>query len=82
MAARCASAISGSHCASEGYVGFADERIHGELRTALERAGRVIGSMDLLIAVHALHEDATLITNNRAEFARVAGLRIENWIQP
>jgi tRNA(fMet)-specific endonuclease VapC len=55
--------------------------IYGELRAKLERIGRPIGSMDMLIAAHALYEDATLITNNRAEFARVAGLRLENWIR-
>ena len=34
---------------------------------------------DTLIAAHALALDATLVTNNTAEFARVPGLRCENW---
>ena len=36
--------------------------------------------MTLLIAAHALALDAVLVTANEAEFARVAGLRVENWI--
>lgn len=55
-------------------------RIYGELRAALERAGRVIGAMDMLIAAHARHEDATLITHDLAEFNRVEGLRVDSWI--
>jgi tRNA(fMet)-specific endonuclease VapC len=54
-------------------------RVYGEIRAALEAKGRSIGAMDLLIAAHALHERATLVTRNRGEFARVAGLRIEAW---
>ena len=29
--------------------------------------------------VHALALDATLVTNNQREFARIAGLRLDNW---
>jgi len=56
-------------------------RIYGDLRAHLERAGRVIGAMDMLIAAHALHERATLITDNLAEFRRVPELKLENWIR-
>ena len=52
---------------------------YAHIRAALERAGRPIGGMDLLIAAHALAEDATLITNNVREFERVPNLRIEAW---
>ena len=51
----------------------------GALRSELERAGTPIGPYDLLIAAHALALDLTLVTANRGEFGRVAGLRIENW---
>jgi tRNA(fMet)-specific endonuclease VapC len=53
---------------------------YGEIRVALEKAGRPIGAMDLLIAAHALSLDARLVTNNEKEFKRVRGLRVENWI--
>ncbi len=45
----------------------------------LKQAGTPIGANDLWIACHALSEDATLVTNNTREFARVQGLRLENW---
>lgn len=53
---------------------------YGELRSQLERQGTPIGSMDTLIAAHALSQHATLVTNNTAEFARVPGLLLDNWV--
>jgi predicted nucleic acid-binding protein len=32
-----------------------------------------------MIAAHAIHEKATLVTHNLAEFRRVPGLKIESW---
>ncbi len=52
---------------------------YGELRSCLERKGKLIGSMDLMIAAHALSMNLTLVTNNKKEFARVPKLNIENW---
>ena len=52
---------------------------HARLRATLERAGTPIGNMDLLIAAHALAENAILVTNNVRHFGRVEGLRTENW---
>lgn len=48
----------------------------------LEKAGRRIGGYDLLIAAHALTLGLILITNNTAEFSRIGGLRLENWVEP
>ena len=53
--------------------------VYGRIRAALERQGLLIGAMDLLIAAHTLHDRATLVTRNLAEFARVEGLKVENW---
>lgn len=53
---------------------------YGELRAELERRGTPIGSLDTMIAAHALSEKAPLVTNNTREFARVPGLRLENWL--
>jgi tRNA(fMet)-specific endonuclease VapC len=52
---------------------------YGEVRARLEASGRSIGTLDLLIAAHAIHEKATLITRNLSEFRRVAGLKVESW---
>ena len=55
-------------------------RRYGALRSGLERQGTPIGAMDQLIAAHALALDAVLVSNNRREFERVPGLRLENWV--
>jgi tRNA(fMet)-specific endonuclease VapC len=52
---------------------------YGVIRHKLESSGKPIGSLDMLIAAHALALGATLVTNDTAEFARVPGLRCENW---
>jgi len=53
---------------------------YGELRAELERKGTTIGSLDTLIAAHALSQSALLITNNTDEFTRVPGLQLDNWV--
>jgi tRNA(fMet)-specific endonuclease VapC len=53
-----------------------------EIKTALSSKGRSIGPYDLLIAAHARHVRATLVTNNEREFRRVPGLTVENWLKP
>jgi len=61
-----------------------DERAawaYGDLSAELERMGTPIGSLDTMIAAHALSHQATLITNNSREFAQVPGLHLENWVQ-
>ncbi|MGA2401430.1 MAG: type II toxin-antitoxin system VapC family toxin [Syntrophobacteraceae bacterium] len=52
---------------------------YGDIRAHLERSGKLIGAMDLLIAAHARSLSLTIVTNNLKEFDRVPGLRIENW---
>lgn len=52
---------------------------YGDLRVALERRGEPIGALDTMIAAHAMASNTILVTNNTREFARVAGLRLENW---
>ena len=37
------------------------------------------GSLDRLIAAHAIALDLTLVTNNERDFADIPGLRVENW---
>lgn len=53
---------------------------YGRLRARLEREGRRIDEPDLRIASIALSRDLTLVTGNTRHFARVPGLRVENWL--
>ena len=53
---------------------------YARLRNHLEQADTPIGSNDTLIAAHALALGATLVTAD-AEFSRVPGLNVENWLQ-
>lgn len=52
---------------------------YGVIRSDLERKGTSIGSLDNLIAAHAMSLNLTLVTNNEKEFNRVEGLLLENW---
>ena len=52
----------------------------GELRAALEKAGGPLAWPDIQIAATALAHDCTLVTGNERHFARVPGLRVENWL--
>ncbi|WP_411871718.1 type II toxin-antitoxin system tRNA(fMet)-specific endonuclease VapC [Vulcanococcus limneticus] len=54
--------------------------VYGDLRAELERRGTPIGSLDTMIAAHALSQQAPLISNNTREFAKVPGLRLDNWV--
>ena len=52
---------------------------YARIRHELECAGMIIGGNDLMIAAIALTHDLTLVTSNSGEFARVSGLRVEDW---
>jgi tRNA(fMet)-specific endonuclease VapC len=56
--------------------------IYAHIRHALEVAGATIGPYDLQIAAICLLHGATLVTDNAGEFARVNGLKMENWLYP
>ena len=58
------------------------DRVYGEIRVRLERAGTPIGANDLFIAAHAVALGRILVTAYEKEFTRVAGLRCENWLVP
>ena len=51
----------------------------GAMAATLEREGKQIGLHDVLIAATAIEYDLTLVTRNTRHFARLAGLRVENW---
>ena len=56
-----------------------DARVAGTVRAELEAAGKPIGAYDVLLAGQARRRGATLVTSNAREFARVAGLKWEDW---
>ena len=58
---------------------YASAKAAGVLRHSLELAGTPIGLVDQLIAGIAIANNLTVITRNTREFARVTGLRVENW---
>ena len=47
----------------------------------MEKSGKIIGPMDLLLSAQAKSKKLTLVTNNIREFERIEGLRIENWVK-
>lgn len=53
---------------------------YGDIRSILEKQGTIIVPYDLMIAGHARSQGLTLVTNNRREFERVDGLRVEDWV--
>jgi tRNA(fMet)-specific endonuclease VapC len=52
---------------------------YARIRCELERRGKLIGNMDLLIAAHALSQHMTVVTNNFKHFSSVPGLKVELW---
>jgi tRNA(fMet)-specific endonuclease VapC len=54
-------------------------RHYAVIRAELARAGCPIGPNDTMIAAIVRSHNATLVTNNTAEFSRVPELLIENW---
>jgi tRNA(fMet)-specific endonuclease VapC len=62
-------------------AGF-DEQAAGEygfIRAELEKIGKPIGSMDMLIGAHALALGVTLVTNDTKEFKQIKSLKIADW---
>lgn len=51
---------------------------YGTVRADMERQGKILGPLDLLIAAHALGAGAVLVTNDRA-FAQSSDLQVEDW---
>lgn len=56
-----------------------DARAAGTVRAELETVGRPVGAYDVLLAGQARRRGATVVTSNTKEFARVQGLKWEDW---
>jgi len=52
----------------------------GQIRAELAAAGAPIGPYDQMIAGHARSLGLIVVTNSVTEFARVEGLRVDNWV--
>ena len=53
---------------------------YGAIRSKLEVTGKPVGGNDLLIAAHAYTTGAIIVTANIADFKRIPGLNVENWL--
>jgi tRNA(fMet)-specific endonuclease VapC len=52
----------------------------GRLCAQLESRGTPIGTLDTLIAAHAMALNVVLVTHNTKHFRRVQGLKTQNWL--
>jgi len=66
---RCTDVLPWSDAVAERY---------GVVRAEMERRGKVLAALDMLIAAHALSVDAVLVTNDGA-FGHVADLHLGDW---
>jgi len=57
------------------------DRAYAAMRSGLEAKGQLIGGNDMLIAAHALSLGYAVVTDNEAEFRRVEGLQVVNWLR-
>ncbi len=53
----------------------------GRLKADLERGGNILADADLMIAAITQAQGASLVTGNLRHYARIAGLRVEDWIR-
>ena len=51
---------------------------YAQVRADLERTGKPMGNLDMMIAAHALSLDLTLVTHDQV-FAFVDGLKTDDW---
>ena len=55
---------------------------YAQLRTVCENEGKPLGTMDMLIAAHAVAVDAVLITSDQAFYNVKHRLSLEDWTKP
>lgn len=54
---------------------------YGALRAQMQSKGTPLAALDMQIAAHAVHVNATLVTSDQA-FLHIDQLLVENWIEP
>jgi tRNA(fMet)-specific endonuclease VapC len=55
------------------------DEVAADVYAELRRSRIRIGTMDLKIAAIVMSLDATLLTRNKRDFAKVPGLKVEDW---
>jgi len=81
-------AVAAKALASAEVLPFDDgaARLAGRINADLERAGRIIGLPDVMIAAIAIRSGLAIVTGNTAHFEHVRtakyDLRIDNWRLP
>ena len=53
-------------------------RHYARIRASLDKDGKPMGNLDLMIAAHAMALEVVLVTHDHV-FRRVKGLRVEDW---
>ena len=61
---------------------LASARLFGAIKATLAAEGQIVADADLFIAAIALTHNATLVTGNPRHYARIPGLRHEDWLRP
>ena len=55
---------------------------YAQLRTACEKEGKPLGTMDMLIAAHSVAVGTVLITNDKAFYNVKHRLALQDWTEP
>ena len=53
--------------------------VFGEIKAKIQKTGRIIDDMDLLIASTAIAENMILVTHNTKHFEKIPNLQIQDW---
>jgi tRNA(fMet)-specific endonuclease VapC len=53
---------------------------YGDIRAGLEKRGKPLGAINLMIGAHARSRGATLVSNDVRHFRRVEGLLVAKWV--
>ena len=56
-----------------------DGILFGRFRAELAAAGTPVGAYDVMIAAQGVSRGLTVVTHNTKEFARIPGIRLEDW---
>lgn len=54
--------------------------LYGKEKARLRKLGEMISDFDLLIGSTAVEKELVMVTENVKEFKKIAGIKIENWI--